>query len=692
MTLPGETTLLFGSIIILWSRAVQLTMFPPKTDWQLPKMEELPDWNNFSRVGYDVETHDPSLGNNLGPGPRRDGEIVGYCLHFEDFRSFYLPIRHANGQNMAFDPVDSYMRDNIKRYEGSVVGANLQYDLDYTCEEIGSEIGDQVFPKVKAFLDTQVAEPLIDENQFKFGLDAVALRHGLPQKDEVLLREVGHEFGTHTGKRGKGKRKPLSTKADLWKLPPQYVGPYGEWDAELPCRLMRKQEKIIDENELWQIFRLESRCLPALVAMTRRGVRIDFDKMMKIEEWIRAQEEVALDLVHSQTGIRLSADDLSQPNAVAKPLQSVGANLRRNKKNQQYNIDANVLRKMKHPVADALLTARKVHKVRRDFIDGIRQHAIGDRLHCSFNQLKGEKTGAGKGLQGAGTGRLSSSHVNIQQQPSAKDTDPETMLVEDHLSLIWRQVYIPDEGGQWACLDYSQQEPRILHHYAEITGCPGAKAAAQKYRDDPSNDNHQMFADLTGLKRKVAKTVLLGKMYRMGGAKFARSLGLPTIVKEYDFGEKLGQKYETAGPEAEAILKRFKKGAPYVDKLAEIAEEQGMIKGHIKTLLGRHCHFPREMKDNPEGGPDIWTGNYLDGYKALNKLIQGSAADQTKLALAIAHESGIKVGIQVHDELDMTIYNRKEAEDLAEVMTECAPMRVPSMVDIEIGPNWGEIK
>ena len=520
---------------------MQLTMFPPETNWKLPRMEELPDWNNFARVGFDLETKDPSLGNGLGPGVRRDGHIVGYCLYFEDFRSFYLPVRHASGTNLPLETVTRYIRDNVRRFEGAIVGSNLNYDLDYICQELGSELGDKVFPKVKAFLDTQVAEPLIDENQYKFGLDALALRYELPQKKESLLKDAAYEFGSHRGRTGKGKRIPLNAKADLHKLPPEYVGPYGEWDPELSCRVMRKQESIIEENDLWQIFRLESRCLPALVAMTRRGVRIDFDRMQEIEEWILEQERTALATVKDQTGISLSADDLALPNAVAKPLQYIGATLRTNAKNQQYNIDASVLRSLKHPVADAILTAKKVNKVRRDFITGIRQHAIGDRLHCSFNQLKGERKGQGGGLQGAGTGRLSSSHVNIQQQPSAKDTDPETMRIEDHLSLMWRQVYIPEEGGEWACLDYSQQEPRILHHYAEVCGCPGARAAAQKYRDNPNNDNHQMFADMCGLKRKIAKIVYLGKCYRMGGAKFARSLGLPTVTKEYDFGDKVGQ-------------------------------------------------------------------------------------------------------------------------------------------------------
>jgi DNA polymerase I-like protein with 3'-5' exonuclease and polymerase domains len=381
----------------------------------------------------------------------------------------------------------------------------------------------------------------------------------------------------------------------------------------------------------------------------------------------------------------LSADDLAQPNAVAGPLQYIGAKLRRNAKNNQYNIDAGVLRGLNHPVSDAILTARKVNKVRRDFIAGIREHAIGDRLHCTFHQLKGEKGGKGGGLAGAGTGRLSSSHPNLQQQPSTKNEDEATMRPEDYLSRMWRQVYIPDEGKQWACLDFKAQEPRILMHYAEICGCPGARAAAQKYRDDPNTDSHTMMAELTGLKRKVAKVVYLGKCYRMSGKLFAQSLGLPTVVKTYGFGERKGQKYETAGPEAEEILKTFREKAPYIDKLAEIAEEQGLSKGHIKTLLGRHCHFPKEMVDGK------WTGNYLDGFKALNKLIQGSAADQTKAVMADAFEAGIPIQLQCHDELDFSFSDPSEVKQLHDIMVNAAPLRVPTVVDVECGPNWSDL-
>ena len=80
------------------------------------------------------------------------------------------------------------------------------------------------------------------------------------------------------------------------------------------------------------------------------------------------------------------------------------------------------------------------------------------------------------------------------------------------------------------------------------------------------------------------------------------------------------------------------------------------------------------------------------GHKALNRLIQGSSADQTKLAMVHAHREGIRLQLQVHDEIDLTIHDRAEAERLAEIMRTAVTSSVPFLVDIEIGPNWGEIK
>ena len=130
-------------------------------------------------------------------------------------------------------------------------------------------------------------------------------------------------------------------------------------------------------------------------------------------------------------------------------------------------------------------------------------------------------------------------------------------------------------------------------------------------------------------------------------------------------------------------MKTFDRKLPYVKALAKMCEQRAAQVGHIKTLSGRRCRFP-----DKEGGGWDWT------HKALNRLIQGSSADQTKMAMVAVEEAGYgeSVQLQVHDELDASVVDRKEAEAIAEIMETVVTLRVPSKVDVEIGPNWGEIK
>jgi DNA polymerase I-like protein with 3'-5' exonuclease and polymerase domains len=79
-------------------------------------------------------------------------------------------------------------------------------------------------------------------------------------------------------------------------------------------------------------------------------------------------------------------------------------------------------------------------------------------------------------------------------------------------------------------------------------------------------------------------------------------------------------------------------------------------------------------------------------YKALNKLIQGSAADMTKKAMLELHKEGITPHIQVHDELDISVINDLEAAKIKDVMESAVDLKIPNKVDYEAGPNWGSIK
>jgi DNA polymerase I-like protein with 3'-5' exonuclease and polymerase domains len=634
----------------------QGVLFVPQSDWVPPNVADLPSWKGQDRVGFDVECRDADL-TKLGPGVRRDGYVVGFSFAFEDGRKFYVPIRHCLGSSNVSNPdaAVQYLIDQAKDFDGDIVGANLAYDLDYALE-LGVR-----FPKVQFFRDVQVADTLLHEHYFVYNLNAIAVRRGFSTKNEDLLKEAAELYG-------------LDPKADLWKLPGKYVGPYGEDDALLPLKILRQQEKEIEEQGLWQVWNLESQVLPVLVNMRRRGVRIDFDKLDEIEADTAEQEGLWCARIKELTGIGFGIGDCNKPTICKRVLEYIGIKPGKTPKGQP-KIDDALLSSIDHDVARAISACRKNNKIRGTFVKSIRQHAVKGRIHCTFEQLK-RTTEQGESV-GTISGRLSCRDPNLQQQPT-----------RGKFAKKWRQIYVPDEGGLWACNDYSQQEPRLLAHFAEVAGIPGGKEACDIYRNDPDADNHTMMSRLVRpdydtlskteqeYVRKNCKTIFLGLCYGMQGASLSRKLGLPTAIKVLDNGRKI----HVAGAEAAAIIDEFNRRVPYVKGMFEATRDTAAKRGYILTLLKRRCRFTLDD-----------AGNYDWVYKALNRLIQGSAADQAKAAMVEAEKDGIRLQLAVHDEFDLTVADRKEANQLAVIMKEAVNVRVPMKVDVEVGPNWGQV-
>lgn len=653
---------------------VQLPIFQPSSRWQAPRVADLPSWKGAIRSAIDIETCDPAL-KKTGIGVRRDGYVVGisFALEFPDTEetpSFYLPIAHEGGGNLDAQHVIQYLKDQAAVFTGDMVTANGQYDYDYLAE-IGI-----VFRKARFFRDVQIAEPLLDENQFSYSLDNILTRNGFEGKDEQLLQQAANMFG-------------INPKSEMYKLPARHVGPYGEADAYKLLPLIKHQEQRIKDLDaqdprgarLWDLYNLESRVMPVLIKMRRRGVAVDFDQLDRVEAKTYQEEDASLAEMTRLSGVKVTSADINKARVVGKAIETaLGVKLPMTKTGP--SIAKDVLNSLgDHEVVTHFLRARRFNKLRKTFVRSIREHAVKGRIHCSFHQLKREKEDGN--AAGTITGRLSSGDPNLQQQPAR---DPE-------IGKMWRAIYIPDEGGEWACNDYSQQEPRWLVHFAEISNCIGAHEAAERYRNDPTTDNHDMMTKIIHgddawdswdkktrkEKRGDAKQIYLGKCYAMGGAKLCHGLQLPTKW----ITTRSGKVIEVAGDEGQAIIDSFDRKAPFVTELARRAENRARDRGWIKTILGRHLHFP--LKKDGSGSFD-WT------HKALNKLIQGSSADQTKKAMVDADDEGIRLQLQVHDELDLTIWSREQAEHLAEIMRNCVPCNVPAKVDIEIGPNWGEIE
>ena len=242
---------------------------------------------------------------------------------------------------------------------------------------------------------------------------------------------------------------------------------------------------------------------------------------------------------------------------------------------------------------------------------------------------------------------------------------------------------MPLEGHRWGSFDYSQQEPRLVVHYASSIGegYEGSNELVEAYTNSDA-DFHQTVADLAGIERKQAKTIGLGLMYGMGKNKLANELGLDR-------------------EEGDKIISRYNRKVPFVKLLSDRCMKKADAEGVIRTKLGRKCRF--DMWEPKDWG--LWTSETFENavakygkdnikragtYKALNRLIQGSAADQTKLAIVKCYEAGYLPKLQIHDELCFDVQSKEDEDKIQKIMETCMELKVPSVVDKAIGDNWGE--
>ena len=361
-------------------------------------------------------------------------------------------------------------------------------------------------------------------------------------------------------------------------------------------------------------------------------------------------------------------------------------------KTQSPSFTKNFLSNHPHPIVKMIAQARKLNKVNTTFIDTILKHEHCGRIHAEINQIRSDDGGTV-------TGRFSYQNPNLQQIP-ARDPDTGPLI---------RSLFIPEEGMKWGCFDYSQQEPRLVAHYALRFGLSSVNQIADSYDSNPKTDFHQIVAEMAEIPRDQAKVINLGLFYGMGKAKLQAELG---VSKD----------------KASALSERYHTRVPFVKQLMNKLMNAASSKGKIKTLLNRRCRFPKyepvlrgddwgkyvppedhermlelqqmgptllDENGNDTGKKNYWHNNSTRRaftYKALNKLIQGSAADMTKKAMLDLWKEGITPHIQVHDELDISVTNDLEAAKIKDIMENAVDLKIPNKVDYESGPNWGSIK
>ena len=614
------------------------TIFKPQTEWIPPT--DFPDLGKYDEIAIDLETKDPNLNKRMGSGSVVGvGDVVGISLATHDWCAYY-PIAHEGGGNMDRKMVLKWLQDQLNT-PATKIFHNAMYDVCWL-RSLGIKINGQI-------VDTMIAASLINENRFRYDLNGISRDYLGKGKDETALYEAAKSWG-------------VDPKAEMYKLPAMYVGSYAERDAQLTLELWQEFKKEIMHQDIEDIFNMETKLFPVLVDMRFLGVRVDQDRAAIEKKRMVEEEKRLLGGVYAETGQEVQ---IWAARSIAKVFDKLGLPYDRTEKTGAPSFTKNFLANHPHTLVQAIAKAREINKAHTTFIDTILKYSANGRIHAEINQLRSEGGGTV-------TGRFSMNNPNLQQIPARnKDLGPRI-----------RSLFIPEQGCKWGCFDYSQQEPRLVVHYAALQGFYSVEDVVDAYKDGDA-DFHQIVSDMAEIPRTQAKTINLGLFYGMGKNKLQAELGINKL-------------------QAEELFKQYHSKVPFVKQLMDAVMDRAQRKGKVRTLLGRLCRFhlwePNQFgihKPLPhddalaEHGPGI---RRAYTYKALNRLIQGSAADMTKKAMIDLHAEGMIPHLQVHDELDISVQNKDEVKKIKEIMESTVSLEVPNKVDYEEGDNWGTIK
>ncbi len=629
----------------------------PKTGWTAPSF---PNLSAAPCIAFDVETYDPELIEH-GPGwARGKGHLVGISVAVPG-HAFYFPMRHEVNKDENLDPVHvlAWTKDTLA-LPMAKIGANLLYDVGWL-EEEGVTVNGPLY-------DVQFAEALLAESA-RTSLETLGQKYLNEGKETSELYEWS--AGAYGGKATSKQR------ANIYRCPPCLVGPYAESDAELPLRILPLQWEILVREGLTDVFDMECKLIRLLIAMRRAGVSVDIAKAEQVRSVLLHKEKDLHEQLKLQAGFEVNPNAAS---SMVKAFKALGIPVPTTGEGNP-TFAKEILASIDHPFVDTVAELKKIEKIRSTFIEAsILASNVKGKIFCQFHPLRGDDGGTR-------SGRLSSSDPNLQQVPSR----------DEILAPLVRGCFVPDEGHKrWVKFDYSQIEYRGLAHFARG---PGSDALRAQYAADPDTDYHvhtqQLVARLTGkeIPRKPIKNINFGLIYGMGMGKLARSLGLGKA-------------------ESESLFAAYHSAAPFAKATMEFYIQEAQVKGYITTILGRRSRFdlwePDEWNRGEDRKPALPYGIAFQAYgrvkrasthKALNRVLQGSAADQMKKAMLLCWESGVfgAVGVPrltVHDELDLSDPGtHPEAwAFIKETMEKAIPMRVPVVAEMEVGPNWGAVE
>lgn len=635
----------------------------PESTWVVPQSPPDLIAAGVKAVVLDLETRDDGLAGQRGPAwPYKGGHVAGVAAAWAGGAT-YLPIAHPETECLDAEAVGRWLKD-LTASGITLVAHNAPYDWGW----IGAEWG--LTPPARPE-DTIAMAVMLDENRLSYSLDNLCIWQGLPGKDESLLLDAGQALGF--------PREQV--KSNLWRLPAKYVGTYAEQDATATLALWEQLRPQIAAQGLTEAYALECDLIPMTVEMRRRGIRIDVERADRVNTEFFAKRDAALAEITAGVKLPRAAviEDVRSPKWLEATFTSAGIKFARTAKTGQGSFESEWMEEHPHWLPRAVARARAYQQAADKFISGfILGYAHRGRIHAEIHAYRSDDGGTR-------SHRFSYSDPPLQQMPSPKR--------DREIGLACRTLFLPEQGDEWLQVDYSQQEYRLIVHFATLMGLPRADVAAGMYESDPKTSFHRLVAEWTGLDAKsTAKDCNFAKAYGAGVPKFA------TMIKK-------------SREEAKAIYEKYDRELPFVSALGAECTQKANARGFIRLIDGARCRFetwePGWGYSGPYHGPAPWeiAKARIDNpqhdwfkaslrraftHKAMNRLIQGSAARQTKLAMRALWQQGIVPMLQMHDELDVSIADRALVAAVRDTMVSVVPLKVPMMAEASVGPNWGE--
>jgi DNA polymerase I-like protein with 3'-5' exonuclease and polymerase domains len=638
-----------------------------------------PDLRNVDIVALDTETRDDGLAKGKGPGwPWGDGHVCGISVGWRegnDYRATYLPLRHPDSACLDRDHVYGWLRELLAS-DARIVTQNGLYDFGWLRTE-----ADIKMPR--RLEEIGALATIVDENRFTYNLDDLCAWQRLPGKDDSLLREA-------VARVAPSKKKRVDPRAHLYLLPSRDVAPYAEADAIATLRLWESLNPVLDKEGTRDAYRLEVDLLPMVHEMRRRGIRIDETAAQFACDEIRLKRDAVLKELSEKLGEKVGMEEVASRKWLVRVHDAQKIEYPRTEKGNPSFTDAWMPRH-EHWLPRAVVQINRYDCAAEKFLQTyIIDHVKNGRV---YSEVHPHRSDAG------GTRSLRFSYSNPPlQQMTAHD---------EELAPLIRGAFLPEEGEVWAKPDVSQQEYRFIVHYAEGRKLPKAKEAADRYREDPNTDFHRLVVDWTGLPRQQAKNTNFAKSFGAGVKKFAAMI-------------------EKSEEEAYSIYQLYDRELPFVKQLSRDLQREAARDGFTVLYDGARRHWdtwePRNRQMGPEWAPverreawkrildphnpfwyagqrpkgktdKEWFDDHLqrgDVRKAMNALIQGSAARHTKLAMREIFRAGVVPLLQMHDSVDCSVKTKEEGEMVARIMRGAVQLTVPIVVDLKFGRTWGD--